>query len=318
MSIWEVWSGRRLPPLPKFPSLQGPPTWVIFGPEDNQFSVTGSDDSSVRICDIRTGRELGRFDLRGLAAGWAFGLEASRVVIPAVKSWGQAMTRAQPGSNSGIPECGGASSSLKDTLARCEGLSAAATAGESFPYRGIWTCASGRRSHGRARLTRERTANRSGIVLNGMHVLHGTAGAEPPGKAVARWLWHYAPDPSQPSVAGSRTVSSTTFGTENTIAFNLRKDDGDQMSPQVVVVEVRYGEDVFHWWFKPGEEETDQPGPGRVVWRGSNPRASAEGQALRLYLRTWDNPRPDAWVESLTYESALTDSVPFLIAVTVE
>jgi eukaryotic-like serine/threonine-protein kinase len=443
LSIWEVASGRRLPPLPEFPNLQGPPTWIIFGPEDNQFSVTGSDDSSVRICDLRTGRELGRFDLRGLAGGWAFGLDASRVVIPAVKSWGAGYDTGTAGlelwdtrvrrrvlaleGHVGALRrafCGGdgrrvLSLSWDLELRQWEAFPWSSPAypgadGESFrdrveryartywqqrleaeeaplpvvrvkPARQIlWPARNARAgpdqldlgSHYNALLcstfvpifTQDDSDNdlsalptgtvalgevnfdlrgviqlrrggvellekpfqvawercpvrieniHAGRKLRQLHVLHGTAGAEPPGKTVARWLWHYAPDPSQPSAAGSRTVSSTTSGTENTIAFNHRKDDGDQMSPHLVV-EVRYGEDVFDWWFKPGEEETDQPGPGRVVWRGSNPRASAEGQALRLYLRTWDNPRPDAWVESLTYESALTDSAPFLIAVTVE
>jgi len=55
-----------------------------------------------------------------------------------------------------------------------------------------------------------------------------------------------------------------------------------------------------------------------VVWRGSNPRATEEGQSIRLYLRTWENPRPDVVVESLDYASALAESAPFLIAVTVQ
>lgn len=81
---------------------------------------------------------------------------------------------------------------------------------------------------------------------------------------------------------------------------------------------MRYGDDVRDWWFTPGEEASDQPGQAHVVWIGSNPRASEEGRSLRLYLSTWDNPRPDVRVESLTCESALTDSAPFLIAVTVK
>jgi hypothetical protein len=120
-----------------------------------------------------------------------------------------------------------------------------------------------------------------GRKIRRLHVLHGTAGPETPGKPIARWMWHYA--------------------------------DGAEETSQVA-----YGQDVQDWWFKPGEESKDQPGPGRVVWRGSNPRASEEGQSLRLYLRTWENPRPDAVVQSLDYASALTETAPFLIAITLE
>ena len=83
-------------------------------------------------------------------------------------------------------------------------------------------------------------------------------------------------------------------------------------------LDVRYGDDVQDWWFQPGEEDKDEPGPGRVVWRGSNPLATSKGYSLRLYLRTWENPRPDEVVQSLDYVSTLTESAPFLIAVTVE
>jgi hypothetical protein len=54
------------------------------------------------------------------------------------------------------------------------------------------------------------------------------------------------------------------------------------------------------------------------VWTGSNPFAREKGYQLRLYLTTIENPRPDEVVRSLDYVSAMSESAPFLIAITVD
>jgi WD40 repeat protein/tRNA A-37 threonylcarbamoyl transferase component Bud32 len=158
-----------------------------------------------------------------------------------------------------------------------------------------------------------------GRKVRRLHVLHGTAGPETPGKPIARWTWRYGDGVSQAlpgAVTDSRLTTNAPLRVSLAPIGGEGRGEGAESTTQAT--EVLYGEDVQDWWFKPGEESKDQPGPGRVVWRGSNPRASEEGQSLRLYLRTWDNPRPDVVVESLNYASALSESAPFLIAVTVE
>ena len=119
--------------------------------------------------------------------------------------------------------------------------------------------------------------------LNALHgvVLAADAGECTVGECVGRWIWRY--------------------------------EDGTEETTPVL-----YGHDVQDWWFKPGQEVKDELGPGRVVWRGSNPFAQARGYSLRLSLRTWDNPRPEAVVRSLSYVSALSESAPFVVAITVE
>jgi len=116
-----------------------------------------------------------------------------------------------------------------------------------------------------------------------LHVLHGTACTEPSveeGAEIARFVWHY--------------------------------DTGTEESP------VFYGQDVRHWWWRPEDAVGPTSARSRVVWTGSNPIAREQGYQLRLYLTTIENPRPQELVKSLDYVSAMSDSAPFLIALTVE
>jgi len=115
------------------------------------------------------------------------------------------------------------------------------------------------------------------------------------------------------AVAWSPSGERIATGSKDGTARIWRYADGTQET-----CEVAYGQDVQDWWFKPNRSAKDEPAPGRVVWQGSNPRATEAGQSVRLYLRSWANPRPDAVVQSLAYVSALTESAPFLIALTVE
>lgn len=148
-----------------------------------------------------------------------------------------------------------------------------------------------------------------GRKVRRLHVLQGTAGSATPGKVIAQWVWHYANHTDRPSPGIALPQVSLTDAGDGKGATSPAKDSR---------LDVRYGDDVQDWWFQPGEEDKDEPGPGRVVWRGSNPLATSKGYSLRLYLRTWENPRPDEVVQSLDYVSTLTESAPFLIAVTVE
>ena len=81
---------------------------------------------------------------------------------------------------------------------------------------------------------------------------------------------------------------------------------------------IRYGVDVRDWWWRQDRADHSVSGQSRVVWTGSNPVASRQGYSLRLYLTTIDNPKPQEPVSSLDYVSAMKESAPFLVALTVE
>jgi eukaryotic-like serine/threonine-protein kinase len=112
-----------------------------------------------------------------------------------------------------------------------------------------------------------------------LHALLGTDQREQDGRMIGHLIWHYA-------------------------------DGAAHESP------IRYGEDVRQWWERPNEpSETSR---ARVAWRGSNPPAAREGASLRLYLSTWENPRPGVEVQTLDLVSELAGAAPFVIATTVE
>ncbi len=116
-----------------------------------------------------------------------------------------------------------------------------------------------------------------------LHVLHGTANtasSQKEGAEVARFVWHY--------------------------------DPGQEPSP------ILYGRDVRDWWWRPQDAVEPTSARSRVAWTGSNPTAREKGYQLRLYLTTIENPRPQDVVRSLDYVSAMSESAPFLIALTVE
>jgi len=56
------------------------------------------------------------------------------------------------------------------------------------------------------------------------------------------------------------------------------------------------------------------------VWKGDNQRAKQVGARIRLYLTTWENPKPDKKVVSIDYLSKKDDTVaaPFCLAMTLE
>ena len=79
-----------------------------------------------------------------------------------------------------------------------------------------------------------------------------------------------------------------------------------------------YGRDVRDWWYAPAKADAETTDRAKVVWTGLNPVANEYGRRLRLYLNTRENPRPGVKITSSDFVSAMTDSAPFLIAVTVE
>jgi hypothetical protein len=81
-------------------------------------------------------------------------------------------------------------------------------------------------------------------------------------------------------------------------------------------IDVVYGKDVRDWWYADGDLE---PTRAKVAWKGDNDAAKGLNSKIRLYLMTWENPKPDKKVVSIDLISA--DESPaalFCVAMTVE
>lgn len=96
-------------------------------------------------------------------------------------------------------------------------------------------------------------------------------------------------------------------------------------------IEIRYGRDVRDWW---GPNDPRLPtGRSQIAWTDpiratlgqyipfvSGPHASTDSTNLtvRLFRTTYDNPRPSETVVGADFTSWMTQSAPFLVAITVE
>ena len=93
--------------------------------------------------------------------------------------------------------------------------------------------------------------------------------------------------------------------------YRLRYADGQEATIPLV-----YGEDLRDSWNWDAQKATPR---AKVVWNGWNPATTRHGTTLRLYARTWDNPRPEAEVTELEMVSTgETAATPFCLAVTAE
>ena len=93
-------------------------------------------------------------------------------------------------------------------------------------------------------------------------------------------------------------------------AYVLHYADGQRAELPIL-----YGQDVRDWW---QSADSGNATRANVAWTAPNPEATGANAYLRLFKRTWENPRPDAEVESLDFTSTLSESAPFLVALTVE
>ena len=98
------------------------------------------------------------------------------------------------------------------------------------------------------------------------------------------------------------TSAGTRIGT-----YYLHYRDGQQAELPIV-----YGEDLRD--FARGVD-AGKPSPNNA--REVFPR-EGEKSVTRLYLRTYENPRPDVEITTIDFESAMQSPVPFLVAITVE
>jgi hypothetical protein len=81
-------------------------------------------------------------------------------------------------------------------------------------------------------------------------------------------------------------------------------------------IPIVYGKDVKTRWFDSRQKsELDSP---KVAWTSPPNSVGTAGKSLRLYRTTWSNPNPDLEVNSISFVSYLTESAPFLVAITLE
>jgi hypothetical protein len=93
----------------------------------------------------------------------------------------------------------------------------------------------------------------------------------------------------------------------------LHYADGTQHELEIV-----YGRDLRDWWHGGRGDPAAEVTQAKVGWTGSNPVADRYKASVRLFVRTYDNPRPEVEVVSIDFVSKLTAAAPFLVAMTVE
>jgi hypothetical protein len=84
----------------------------------------------------------------------------------------------------------------------------------------------------------------------------------------------------------------------------------------VVVIPIIYGQHVRDWWFYDDDKGVTR---SKVAWIGDNAFARSSNAKIRLYLTTWENPKPTQKVVAMDYVSTQTTAAaPFCVALTLE
>jgi hypothetical protein len=81
--------------------------------------------------------------------------------------------------------------------------------------------------------------------------------------------------------------------------------------------EIVYGKDVVDWWAYPDQAA---PSKGKAVWEGQNEASKGFDAKIKLYVMTWENPKPDKKVESIDFVAPNPEqpAAPFCVAITAE
>ncbi len=82
-------------------------------------------------------------------------------------------------------------------------------------------------------------------------------------------------------------------------------------------IEIVYGRDVVDWWAYPDQAA---PTKGKVAWEGENEASKGFEAKIKLYVLSWDNPKPEKKVVSLDFVATKPDqsAAPFCVAITAE
>ena len=80
-------------------------------------------------------------------------------------------------------------------------------------------------------------------------------------------------------------------------------------------IPLEYGIHMRDWWTPSSQAEVPS---GDIAWIGSNSASASQDQTIQLYHLAWKNPHPETPIASLDFVSALSESAPFLLAITAE
>ena len=111
--------------------------------------------------------------------------------------------------------------------------------------------------------------------------------------------------------ATTTTMDGTHVGT-----YRLHYRDGGTNDLSIL-----YGRDVLDWEASAPARKRAALAPtaaAELAWIGPVDRLSPGVFPVRLFKRTYENPAPDREVVRITFESTLTATGPFLVAMTVE
>jgi hypothetical protein len=111
-----------------------------------------------------------------------------------------------------------------------------------------------------------------------LHFLHGTAWSTDQDAKIGEYVLHYA---------GGQTAS----------------------------IPILYRRQVTDWWI---QERDPVPTDADVAWTGENEASHKLGCRVQLYRYTANNPLPDQEIETVDFVSTMTESAPFLVALTIE
>jgi hypothetical protein len=84
---------------------------------------------------------------------------------------------------------------------------------------------------------------------------------------------------------------------------------------QTKIIPVVYQRHVKDWWIQEGDPI---PTDADIAWTGENEASHKLGCHIQLYRYTAINPFPNEEIKTIDFVSAMTESAPFLIALTIE
>ncbi len=77
-----------------------------------------------------------------------------------------------------------------------------------------------------------------------------------------------------------------------------------------------FGRNIADWWFSP--QDPAPPPDADVVWTSANSASLSQDRGIRLYEYSWTNSHPNLSIHSIDFLSGMSDTAPFLIAITAE
>ena len=81
-------------------------------------------------------------------------------------------------------------------------------------------------------------------------------------------------------------------------------------------IPLRYGKDIQDWWY---DDASSEPTEAKVGWQGENTLAKGQNKKIRLYVATWENPKPERKIKLIEVSSTKqTQAAPFCVAITGE